>query len=720
MIGKTLGHYRVLSALGAGGMGEVYVAEDTKLRRRVALKILPRRLADDRDRQRRFQTEAQAIAALNHPGIVTVHSVEEAEGIHFLTMELVEGRTLDAVVTEGGLELDRLVALAGLLSDAIGAAHVRGITHRDLKPANVMLTAGGGIKVLDFGLAKLREDNRRGSESMIATAAMTRDGEVIGTLPYMSPEQVRGETVDHRSDIFSLGVILYELAAGSHPFASATLADMTSAILRDDPPPLTDFNPDLPEGFARVVRRCLEKDPDRRWQSALDVRNEIEELAKGEPASAEGPPSIAVLPFADMSAEKDQDWFCEGIAEEITNALAKIEGLRVASRTSAFQFRGAGGDCREIGRRLGVRTLLEGSVRKAGDRLRIGVQLVKAADGYRLWSERYDRQLEDIFAIQDEIARRVVDELELALTPRQQRALRTHGPESIEAYEYYLRGLQFIHRLGKTGCTIAREMFERAIEVDPSFATAYAWLATTHTTLFSYYDSDPAHLERACELSLAALRLDAGLADAHVARGLALSLSGVHGEAEQAFEVAVRLDPRSWAAHYYFARLCWARGDHERAAELFRRAAAIQPDDYQAPALLSNVLDKLGRRPEAQEACRTAVAMSDRRLQTNPDDVRALYLGAAARARLGETRRALAQAERAQMIDPGDPAVLYNLACLYAYLGERDRSTECLAEAVANGFAHRQWIENDSSLDPIRDHPRYREVLDRLAPGAGG
>ena len=697
MIGTTLGHYNILSSLGAGGMGEVFVAEDTKLGRRVALKVMSERLAGDVERRRRFETEARAIAALNHPGIVTVYSVEEVDGVHFLTMELVEGQTADNLITAGGLAFDRLCELAITLADAVGAAHERGVTHRDLKPANIMVTRGGGVKILDFGVAKLCADgiHERRSEggrsafrsdegsrasagdSETLTAVLTRQGDVVGTIPYMSPEQLQGLPVDHRADIFSLGVVLYELAAGSHPFPGTSIVVLASAILRDDPPPLRDINPEVSERFARLVRRCLEKDPDRRWQSAVDLRNQLEELAEGEPEPAASPPSIGVLPFADMSAEKDQDWFCEGIAEEITNALARIDDLRVASRMSAFQFKGAGGDSRAIGRKLGVNALLEGSVRKAGDRLRINVQLVKVADGYRLWSERFDRKLEDVFTIQDEIAQQVVDAFQLTLAPSQQSCAEKPSAERLEAYEYYLRGMQFVHRTGKTGCTIAREMYERAIDIDPTFAPACAWLATTHATLYTYFDADPVHLERARELSSKALQLDAALPDAYVSRGMALSLSGSYDDAEQAFEIAIGLDSKSWAAPYYFARLCWSRGELERAAELFQRAAEIQPDDFQAPALLSNVLEALHRPAEAVEAARRASANVERRLETTPDDLRALYLGASCLTWLGEKRRGLEMIRRARISAPRDPAPLYNAACVYRYAGEIESAAEC-------------------------------------------
>jgi non-specific serine/threonine protein kinase len=389
MIGETLSHYRILDKLGEGGMGAVYAAEDSTLGRKVALKVLPPEMADNPDRLRRFEREAKTVAALNHPNIVTIYSVEEAEGARFITMELVDGESLETKIPTGGLHLEEFFQVAIPLADALAAAHARGITHRDLKPANVMLTADGRVKVLDFGLAKLTssEDSSDDAQTEIRTMSLTQEGTVLGTVPYMSPEQVQGLGVDHRTDIFSVGIILYEMATGRRPFQGHTQADLISSILRDSPQSATEINAVLPNHLGRVLKRCLEKDPDRRFQTALDLRNELEELQKegGRGGAGDVVPSMAVLPFADFSPEKDQDYFCEGMAEEIINLLVKVEGLRVASRTSAFQIKDAATDIREIGEKLHVDTVLGGSVRKAGDRLRITAQLIKVEDGYHIW-----------------------------------------------------------------------------------------------------------------------------------------------------------------------------------------------------------------------------------------------------------------------------------------------------------------------------------------------
>ena len=416
MIGKTLSHFKVLEQIGEGGMGAVYKAEDTNLHRQVALKMLREEMASNPDRLERFRREAQAVAALNHPNIVTIYSIEEAPEGHFMTMELVQGRGLDQLVTGDGVSSERMLEIAEPLVRALVAAHERGITHRDLKPANIIVTADGVVKILDFGLAKLQASPESGEYEDLPTQTLTQIGTVVGTIPYMSPEQVQGLIVDHRTDIFSLGVILYEMATGHRPFGGSNSAEVASAILRDTPSSIGETRPDLPGQLGSIVNRCLEKEPELRYQSAGDILTALSKLGESASSSPQSSgPSLAVLPFLNMSPDKEQDYFCEGLAEELINALDVIEDLQVVSRTSAFRFKGTQQDIREIGRRLGVSTVLEGSLRKAGDQVRIGVRLVNVEDGYKLWGNRYDRELKDVFAIQDEIAQKIVESLQVTL-----------------------------------------------------------------------------------------------------------------------------------------------------------------------------------------------------------------------------------------------------------------------------------------------------------------
>ncbi|HEX7878724.1 MAG TPA: serine/threonine-protein kinase, partial [Candidatus Eisenbacteria bacterium] len=402
--GTRLGPYDIIAPLGSGGMGEVYRARDPRLGRDIALKTLPADVAGDAQRLARFQREARTVAGLSHPNVVVLHSIEEADGMHFLTMELVDGEGLDTVVVPGGLPFPRVLELAIALSDALTAAHERGIVHRDLKPANVMLTRDGRLKVLDFGLAKPSDSSSTPdlSRAMTLDRPVSTVGQIVGTVPYMAPEQIRGEPTDSRTDLFSLGILVFELATGRRPFSGGTAADISSAILRDAPPTLGELRAELSGDFDRIVSRCLEKEPRDRFQTARDVHNELRRLRKSiessgmtaaRPAVTESP-SIAILPFTNLSRAEDDEYFSDGLADELLNMLARIRGLRVAARSSSFAFKGRNATVAEVGQALGVATVLEGSVRKSGDRARISVQLVKVADGFHLWSERYDRTLD--------------------------------------------------------------------------------------------------------------------------------------------------------------------------------------------------------------------------------------------------------------------------------------------------------------------------------------
>jgi non-specific serine/threonine protein kinase len=625
------------------------------------------------------------VASLNHPNIVTIHSVEDADGVPFLTMELVEGESLATRVRPGGLPLESVLEVAGPLVEALAAAHERGITHRDLKPANIMFDREGRPKILDFGLAKLHEDSSAGEDEPTAAppSDLTQAGAVLGTLPYMSPEQVQGRPADHRSDIFSLGAILYELTTGERPFRGDTSADLISSILRDRPREVGELRTDLPDHLGRIVRRCLDKDPSRRYQTARALRIELEELeGGGGPEAARRAPSVAVLPFADMSAEKDQEYFCEGIAEELINGLGRIENLRVASRTSSFQFKGTALDVREIGRRLDVSTILEGSVRKAGERLRITAQLVNVADGYRLWSDRYDREMKDIFAIQDEIAESIVAALEVTLSPKERRALQNVATRDVEAYDYYLRGRKFFYQMNQKAFEFARQMYGRAIEIDPSYALAHAGIADCCSFLYQWADSSEANLTEAEEASRKALDLDPDLAEAHASRGLALMIANNFDEAT---------------------------------AELFQKAAEMRPEDYQAPCFLEQALRGLGAPKEQVDAAsRRTVAIIENHIELNPDDARALYLGGGCLLTLGERDRGLEWGRRALAIDPSDPMILYNVACLFSQAGEADSAVETLERAVDAGFGHRDWVVHDSDFDALREDPRFQKLLERL------
>src|SRR5438067_2123490 len=423
--------------------------------------------------------------------------------------------------------------------------------------------------------------------------------------------------------------------------------------------------------------------------------------------------SLGVLPFADLSAERDQEYFGDGIAEEILNALAKVGALHVAARTSCFAFRGTSIDAREIGRRLGVEALLEGSIRKAGNRVRISVQLIDARNGYQLWSERFDREIEDIFAIQDEIARSVIDALGLSLTRREERRFLKASTKNVEAYEFYLRARKLFQQWTRQSIELAREMFERAIELDPHFAAAWAGLATAHVYLFSWGGSDP-DLQKAHDASIRALELDPELADAHVAAGQSFSMEQRYIEASAAFERAIELDPTLFEACYYYARSCFKAGDLEKALKLFKKAHSVRPEDYQSAALIAAVLRQLGRGDEANGADHLAIEPKNRHLELNVAEARAFNLGAIILARSGEIERAKQWNERAMSLAPDDDAILYNASCVFAVLGEEDQALAGLQRAIEAGLAGGDWVLHDPDWERLRDHPRFQTLMQRL------
>jgi len=713
--GDQLSHYRLIEKVGTGGMGVVWKAYDTVLERPVAIKVLPDQVAADRLSLARFEREARTLAALSHPGIVTVYSVEAHDDTHFITMEWIAGRTLAEAIPPDGLPLPRLLEVVRSVVAAVAAAEEQGIAHRDLKPANVMLGNSGHVKVLDFGLAQSAAEQQPAKVSSVATTRPMRgESGLAGTLHYMSPEQLRGGRVDSRTDIFALGVLIYELATGRRPFDGASVAEITAAILRDEPVAVTDVRMDLPAQLDWIVRRCLAKDPDERFQKVRELAREIDALDRERPEGDAEDQSIGVLPFVDMSQEHDQEYFCQGVAEEIINALSHVSNLHVASRASAFRFGGLSIDPREVGRRLGVRALLTGSVRKSGQRVRITTELTAAAGGYRLWSERFDRDLRDIFAVQDEIAESVVQALRVSLSPRERRAIRSVATTDARAYEHYLRGRQVLYQQSRRAIEVARQMFNRAIELDPNYALAHSGLADACSFVYLYVDRSPIQRESALEASRKALELDPDLGQAHVSYGVAMSLFSRSQEALAAYERALELEPRSYEAHFFYAREARMLGDNDKAAQMYERACEINPADYQAPALLAQVYADLGRDREAEVMRRRALANADERLREVPDDVRAMYLSANVLVALGEVKRGLERAAQASRLDPDDCMLLYNVACILAKAGRHDEALSNLERSVMVGNIQTRYFRHDTDLDALRAMPRFEALMRML------
>jgi len=609
--GDRVGHYTIVALLGSGAMGAVYRATDTVLGRDVALKVLPPDMARDAERLQRFRREARAVAALNHPHIVTIYSVEYADGAHFLTMELVEGRTLEAVIAARPLAIDCVLEIARQIAAAVGVAHEKGIIHRDLKPANVIVDGRGCAKVLDFGLAKTRPACV-GREA--ATVLATEPGAVLGTPAYMSPEQVRGLDVDHRTDIFSLGVMLYEMATGSRPFRGRSAAELASSILRDVPPPITGVRPSVPSALAHVIARCLEKEPSARFASMIEVADALRRPASGGGGCS---PSVAVIPFQNLSAHPEHEFFADGLAEELLNALTQIDGLRVAARTSSFSFKGTTTGMAEIGAKLNVATVLEGSVRCAGNRVRVTVTLVDVADGFQIWSERYDREMADIFDVQDEIARAVVERLTVTLTGPASTRLVRPATANVDAYELYLRGRALLlTRGGRVAHAI--ECLRRAVELDPCFAAAWAGLADAYSVQGYWGMAPPGEtMPRAFTAARRAVALDPNLAEGQCALALALLLwERDYAAADAAFRRCLELNPgytqgRSW---YAIFDLQIVHGRLEEGVAEARKALDADPLSAYATAVLAFALGLARRAEAALDTARLAV-------QRDPDSL---------------------------------------------------------------------------------------------------
>jgi serine/threonine protein kinase/Flp pilus assembly protein TadD len=704
--------YSIEHELGRGGMASVYRAQDVKHDRVVALKVLHPELAAALGPDR-FLREIKLAARLNHPHIVPLFDSGEASGWLYYVMPYIDGESLrQRLDREGKLALDETVRHTRAIASALDYAHRQAIVHRDIKPENIMLHEGEAM-VMDFGIAKAV--SVAGGDTLL-----TQTGLMIGTPAYVSPEQAAGEKeLDGRSDEYSLACVVYEMLSGSRPFTGPTAQAILAKRFTDPTPSLKTARIKVPDHVDAALTRALASTPEARFETVSSFANAMIPQAKGTVragrANADGDTkSIAVLPFTNMSADPDNEYFTDGIAEEIINALSKIQALRVASRTSSFAFKGKTEDIREIGRKLEVATVLEGSVRKAGNKLRIGAQLISVEDGYQLWSDRYDRELEDVFEIQDDIARSITTALRVVLTDRERRDIEKVPTANLEAYDYYLRGRQYFSQLRLKSLKFARQMFQRAIEIDPNYALAHAGVAYCCCFLYMYFDARASNLNQADAASKKAVELDPQLAEAHVARGLAVSLRKEFEEAEHEFERAIQIDPKSYDAAYFYGRALLSQGKWERAAEMFARANEIRPEDYQALNFLAQATEGMDRHEEAVRIRRRSIGLVDKHLELNPDDSRALVLGAASLAAVGDTDRSVEWAGRGLAIDPEDPMTLYNVACVYA-LGKRtDAALACLQKAVDNGFGHKEWVEHDTDFEDMRNDPRFKQLVSAM------
>jgi serine/threonine protein kinase/Flp pilus assembly protein TadD len=708
--------YTVDRELGRGGMATVCLAQDTKHERVVALKVLHPGLAETLGAER-FLREIKVVARLNHPHILPLFDSGEVEGFLYYVMPYIEGESLrEHLERENQLPVDEAIRHACSIASALDYAHRQNVIHRDVKPENVMMYEGEAM-VMDFGIAK----------SVIESGehSMTLSGAMFGTPAYISPEQAAGAgQVDGRADQYSLAVVLYEMLAGERPFSGNTELEAFSKRFNETPTPIRQLREGVPESIETALTKAMSPDPGERYASIALFAQAIGSGAVGSPLIIHTHPSptvsaaksVAVLPFTNMSADVDNEYFADGIAEEIINALTKVQSLRVASRTSSFAFKGKHEVIGEIGRKLKVSTVLEGSVRKVGNKLRITAQLINVADGYHLWAEQYDREMRDIFAIQEDISQAIVKSLRVILSEGEKLVMGRVRTIDVNAYDYYLRGRRFFHQHRRKSLEYAIQMFEKAIEIDSDYALAYAGIASASSLLYTYFDRRPVNSIQADVASRKALELAPDLAEAHLARAIALRHGDHTDESEQEFEAAIKLDPKLFEAFYFYGRARKYQRRYAEAVKLLERASQLQPEDFQAPAFLGGSYAGMGMHAEASAARRRAIKLIEQRLNLNPDDARAYNLGATTLAKLGNIPRALEFAAKSLSIEPDDPLMLYNVACLYALIDKREEALGYLERAVTNGFGHRESMANDPDLDSIRKTPWFQAIAQAMAP----
>jgi non-specific serine/threonine protein kinase len=741
MIGQNVAHYRILEKLGGGGMGIVFKAKDARLGRMVALKFLSDDISHDSQAIERFRREARAASALNHPNICTIHDVGEFEGRPYMAMEFLEGQTLKHRISGKPIDTLELLEIGIQVAEGLEAAHAKGIVHRDIKPANIFLAERGTVKILDFGLAKLAPALTHAGESIGAASEatqthvlgeqdLTSPGSSMGTIAYMSPEQARGEELDARSDLFSLGVVLYEMASGTIPFSGATAAVIFNAILATAPKPASQVNARLPQQIDAILNKLLEKDADMRCQTARELKTDLKRLKRdyesgrrtaaekssSVPSAAAAAPvaaarkSVAVLYFENQSGAKEDEYFRDGMTEDIITELSKIAQLQIFPRSEMLAFRDKTVTAPVVGQQLGASYVLEGTIRRAGNRLRITTQLVETSSRSAAWAERYDRQMDDVFSIQEGIALSIAQALRVTLTPQEERKIARKPTENPQAYDFYLRGRNYTRQ---QNFDFALQMFEQAIKLDPQFALAFAGVANICGLIHEFREQNPKWIEKGLVACDRALALDPNLAEVAAARARVFYAERKYEEAIRYAQLAIERKPDCEYAYNTLGRAYFASGRFEEVAAILDRALEANGDDYNTYLPYRNALARLGRVKDIETLRERLVGALRQQLEHVPEDVRARILLAAELAGTGEVEETERHLQMAVALRPNDTNVLYNAACTYGILNKKQEALDSLKKALACGYGNIEWVKQDPDLLLLRDDPEFQKLVER-------
>lgn len=709
--GVQLGPYVVRSSLAKGGMGEVYLAVDERLDRQVAIKVIPENLARDPAAIARFQSEAKTLAALSHPNIITIFDVGSHDGIYFVVMELLKGATLRELLLGGPLTLPKTLEISIPISEALSAAHGIHISHRDIKPENIFVTSEGQVKLLDFGLAMSEERETDENLPFVPTrSVLTEPGVVFGSLPYMSPEQVTGKIVDERTDIFSFGALLYEMLTGTRPFGAPTQSELIASILRDEPV----LKAALPMDLQFIINRCLQKDPGKRFQKAADLHAALLHVSRRSimrRGADDQEFSVAVLYFENLSPSPDNEYIRDGMTEDVITELSKIQKIKVFSRSAVLPFRDKPITAVEIAGRLSASHVLEGSIRRAEARLRITARLVDAETGRSIWNERYDRELQNIFELQDELARNIANALRITLSTQEETALASRPTGNPQAYDYYLRGRSYLRKKTNVDVAKAYEMFQRAVAIEPEFGLAYAYLAFACVMTYVWYEHEEVWYEQMIEYADRAKSLDPRIPETLVAQAMLLMGKGDYDKSIQLARQAIAIDPQCDGAYWILGLSLFSSDRLKEAMEVASQAVEAAGDDYNVYVPYIHALQKLGRDDHKSELEFKWRQVLIRQLERVPDDGRARMLLAGHYASSGQPAEAVREAGIAIRSHADDNRILYNAACTFALLNMKSEAIQHLKAALEMGYPFFDWMKRDPDLKSLENDPEFQKLF---------